>query len=288
MGLFGKLFEKKICSICGGEIGLLGNRKLEDGNMCKECAKKLSPWFSDRRSSTVEQIQEQLAYREDNNQAVDAFHTTRTLGVGTKVLLDEDAHKFMVTSSRNLKEANPDVLDYSQVTGCRVDVEEDKDEIKREGPDGTEISYVPPRYIYKYDFYVTINVNTPYFDEIRFRINNSTIEIEPPVGGAPRRNVPPAVGGAAMKGVLAAAGASPRPAVGGNLRFDPRDNVDYRECEEIGREIKEILTGVRQQVRDDIEAAAAPKIAVTCPYCGATTIPDQNGCCEFCGGAING
>lgn len=282
------MFEKKICSICGGEIGLLGNRKLEDGNMCKECAKKLSPWFSDRRSSTVEQIQEQLAYREDNKQAVDAFHTTRTLGVGTKVLLDEDAHKFMVTSSRNLKEANPDVLDYSQVTGCRVDVEEDKDEIKREGPDGTEISYVPPRYIYKYDFYVTINVNTPYFDEIRFRINNSTIEIEPPVGGAPRRNVPPAVGGAAMKGVLAAAGASPRPAVGGNLRFDPRDNVDYRECEEIGREIKEILTGVRQQVRDDIEAAAAPKIAVTCPYCGATTIPDQNGCCEFCGGAING
>lgn len=288
MGLFGKLFEKKICSICGGEIGLLGNRKLEDGNMCKECAKKLSPWFSDRRSSTVEQIQEQLAYREDNKQAVDAFHTTRTLGVGTKVLLDEDAHKFMVTSSRNLKEANPDVLDYSQVTGCRVDVEEDKDEIKREGPDGTEISYVPPRYIYKYDFYVTINVNTPYFDEIRFRINNSTIEIEPPVGGALRRNVPPAVGGAAMKGVLAAAGASPRPAAGGNLRFDPRDNVDYRECEEIGREIKEILTGVRQQVRDDIEAAAAPKIAVTCPYCGATTIPDQNGCCEFCGGAING
>ena len=32
MGLFGKLFEKKECSVCGGEIGLLGNRKLEDGN----------------------------------------------------------------------------------------------------------------------------------------------------------------------------------------------------------------------------------------------------------------
>ena len=28
MGLFGKMFEKKECSICGGEIGLLGNRKL--------------------------------------------------------------------------------------------------------------------------------------------------------------------------------------------------------------------------------------------------------------------
>ena len=55
MGLFGKLFDKKECSICGGEIGLLGNRKLEDGNLCKTCAAKLSPWFSNRRQSTVEE-----------------------------------------------------------------------------------------------------------------------------------------------------------------------------------------------------------------------------------------
>ena len=60
MGLFGKMFEKKNCDICGGEIGLLGNKKLEDGNLCKECASKLSPWFSDRRRSTVDQIREQL------------------------------------------------------------------------------------------------------------------------------------------------------------------------------------------------------------------------------------
>ena len=42
MGLFGKLFEKKECAICGGEIGLLGNRKLEDGNMCKVRTVRLS------------------------------------------------------------------------------------------------------------------------------------------------------------------------------------------------------------------------------------------------------
>ena len=66
MALFGKLFEKKVCAICGGEIGLFGNRKLEDGNMCKKCAEQLSPWFSERRSSTVAEIEEQLAYREEN------------------------------------------------------------------------------------------------------------------------------------------------------------------------------------------------------------------------------
>ena len=64
MGFFGKIFEKKECAICGGEIGLLGNRKLEDGNMCKECANKLSPWCDDRRHSTVQKIAAQLEYRE--------------------------------------------------------------------------------------------------------------------------------------------------------------------------------------------------------------------------------
>ena len=93
MGIFGKIFEKKYCSICQGEIGLLGNRKLEDGNLCKNCAAKLSPWFSDRRSSTVAQIQEQLDYREANKAEVAAFHTTRSFGSGTKVLMDEDAKK---------------------------------------------------------------------------------------------------------------------------------------------------------------------------------------------------
>ena len=28
------LFDKKNCDICGDKIGLLGNRKLDDGNLC--------------------------------------------------------------------------------------------------------------------------------------------------------------------------------------------------------------------------------------------------------------
>ena len=42
----------------------------------------------------------------------------------------------------------------------------------------------------------------------------------------------------------------------------------------------------RQQARDSAAAAAAPKQAVTCPYCGATTTPNASGQCEFCGGAV--
>ena len=45
------LFDKKECSICGAKIGLLGNKKLSDGNMCKDCEKKLSVWFKNRKEA---------------------------------------------------------------------------------------------------------------------------------------------------------------------------------------------------------------------------------------------
>ena len=56
------LFDKKYCDICGQKIGFFGNRKLENGTLCKDCEKKLSPFFSERRNSTVEDIRRQLAY----------------------------------------------------------------------------------------------------------------------------------------------------------------------------------------------------------------------------------
>lgn len=256
MGLFGKVFEKKQCSICGGDIGLLGNRKLEDGNMCKECSAKLSPFFSERKSSSVAEIEEQLAYREQNKKAVEAFHTTRTLGEKTKLLLDEDARKFMVTNARNLLEANPDVLDYSQVTGVELDIDEGRSEEKTKDKEGKTISYNPPRYVFDYDFDVIIHVNHPYFNTIRFRLNPSSVKIN-------EGNAVPVT-----------------------RKPDERQNREYIQYEKMGNEIKEILTAARLEVRRDREASAAPKKPIICPHCGATTIPDAVGCCEYCGGPV--
>lgn len=299
MGLFGKLFDKKECAICGGEIGLLGNRKLEDGNCCKKCAAKLSPWFSDRRQSTVEEIKEQLAYREANQEKVAAFHVTRTLGEGTKVLLDEDAGKFMVTSARNWQEANPDVLSFSDVTGCQLDIEESKTEIEYKDQEGKRQSFNPRRYAYSYDFYIVIHVNNPYFNEIRFKLNSSAVDNDEETLLDGPQALPRSRGG-----IRPAAGLRPgirpgmpgRPPMGGmamrggawSNADEVRASMEYRQYEETGNEIREALLQVRQEARDTAAAASAPKAAVTCPYCGATTTPDANGCCEFCGGALGG
>ena len=259
------LFDKKFCDICGEKIGLLGNRKLEDGNLCKNCAAKLSPWFSDRRASTVQQIKDQLDYREENRAAAAAFHTTRSFGKNVKLLQDEDAKKFTVTSASNLAEANPDILDYAQVTGCDIEIDEDRDEMKRKDADGKMVSYNPPRYEYAYDFYATIYVNHPYFDDMRFKLNPSQVETgESPMGGAKGFTV-------IKPGMIGAA---------------PRGVTEYNEFVKMGNEIKEAVDAMRQGVRDKIEEANAPRPSVICPCCGATTKPGPDGCCEFCGGPV--
>lgn len=82
MGFFDKMFEKKECAICGTELGLLGKTKINEGYLCKECAGKLSPYFHGYRSSTADDIREQLAYREANAERLASFNPTRTLSAG--------------------------------------------------------------------------------------------------------------------------------------------------------------------------------------------------------------
>ena len=172
------LFDKKYCDICGDKIGLLGNRKLEDGNMCKDCAKKLSPFFSDRRSSTVAEIKQQLAYREQNKQTLAGFSPMFTFGEEDKIYIDPMKQSFVVSrrSPGSWSDENPDVILLSSVAGCNLRVDEDREELYTEGKDGQQVSYNPPRYKFTYDFYIDIKVNNPYFDEITAKLNDRDVE----------------------------------------------------------------------------------------------------------------
>lgn len=170
--MFKGLFEKKNCDICDGKIGVLGNRKLDDGNLCKDCAKKLSPFFSERRKSTVEDIRKQLQYREENEKELSNFVPTRIFGKRRRVLIDERSRRFLVTHQQDWQKGNPDIIGLDQVTYVNLDVDEDRDEVFREGSDGKKESYSPPRYEYEYAFWIDIGVQSPWFDNIRFQLND--------------------------------------------------------------------------------------------------------------------
>lgn len=294
------LFDKKYCDVCGEKIGLLGNRKLADGNLCKNCAKKLSPWFSDRRSSTVQEIKEQLAYREENRKKVAQFRVTKSFGEDMKVLIDETHLWFMVARAESLTETNPDVIDFSALVDCSMNVEEHRTEVTRIDKDGKRVSYVPPRYEFRYDFDILIRVNTPYFDEIKFQLNGNDVRVI-----------------SEMPGSTGFFGENH------GVSIDPSYNVEYRKYMRMSEELCDALREIRcvmdagakmQQISDekgslslgDIaraygydpamfaesrtanatapitpSAPAAPAAGPwTCPACGA---PNNGKFCEFCG-----
>ena len=178
MGLFGKLFEKKECSICGGEIGLLGNRKLEDGNCCKECVRKLSPWFEERRHSTVEDIRRQLAYREENKKSVEAFQVTREFASDNyHVFIDDYKSQFAITVASGMNtEVNPDIVNLSQVKSCKLHIDQNRKKEQYRNEKGEMVDYHPPRYKYSYNYSIKLGINSPWFDDMDFKLN--TFEVQ--------------------------------------------------------------------------------------------------------------
>jgi len=180
MGLF-DVFKKQDCEICGKEVGMFGYKKLEDGEICKECVKKLSPWFEERRHSTVAQIKEQLAYREKNRQELNTFCPTKTYGERYE-LKAEFANgvpsRFVVAQTDSFLEENADLISFRQVTSFNIDIQDSYIELKYRNSNGDMVSYSPRRYEYHYDFYAEIHVNSPWFNEIRFRLNRNTLELQ--------------------------------------------------------------------------------------------------------------
>ena len=273
MGFFKKLFEKKECSICGGEIGLLGNRKLEDGNCCKTCANKLSPWFDDRRHSTVDQIKAQLAYREENRAELNSFRPTLSFGEYNTLRAELDGgvpSRFVVEQSDSYMEENADLISFKNVTSFEIDIDEDERELKRENSEGERVSYVPPRYEYSYDFFAKIYVDHPYFDDIRFRLNRETLHLETVVNRSILINT------------------------FNKANFDPSLYPEYRQYRKECDELEELFkAGMQGKVLDGHAPAAepapepAPEVPEPpagpkfCPGCGAPA--DGGKFCQFCG-----
>jgi len=185
MGLFDR-FKKQDCEICGKEVGMFGYKKLKDGEICKDCVKLLSPWFEDRKESTVAQIKEQLVYREANKKELENFVVSRTIGEAYKMYIEEINGvpiRFFVTDASDYKAANPDIISFKDVISCVTDIDVHEEEMKQRDGDGKMVSYNPPRYKQHHNFYIKMQIrNNPYFDDIRFHVNRGVVTLET-VGG---------------------------------------------------------------------------------------------------------
>ena len=132
--------------------------------------------------------------------------------------------------------------------------------------DGKEVSYVPPRYEYSYDFEIVISVRHPYFDEMRFRLNGSSVDFEP--------------------------SAMLRPKSFNAGRPDPESCAEYRKYRQMGDEICLCLEEARRgsaaadavpgEAPAVLQTEAAPSSGPwTCSACGGAN--SRGGFCEYCG-----
>lgn len=187
------LFDKKDCSICGAKIGLLGNKKLKDGNMCKDCASKLSVWFQDRSDSTVAEINSQLGIRKAYADMLEKnFIVSRAYGEFGCILIDEVDGIFValpdtsdsffgeakvVTSIDQIKDKKPDVIMFKEVEGVDVNVTVTSRE-EKQTVDGNQVSYNPKHMIYMALFSVTIRLKGhPFIKTMTVPLNNGAIQI---------------------------------------------------------------------------------------------------------------
>ena len=254
------LFDKKYCDVCGERIRFLGNRKLEDGNLCKDCESKLSPWFSDRRRSTVQDIKNQLAYREENQKQASAFQASRTLGEGNLLAIDDEKRQFVIRRGGQSMSENPDVIALSDVTGCEVEIEHSKTEEKTKNKEGKLVSYDPPRHTHSYRFYLNI------------RVNRSSVDLQT---GIPDENAPlPTVG--ALFGLNL-----PKPII---TEPDTEHSEEYQKYAAMAESMREALLPAPKEEAPQEEIPAGEKIA--CPFCTAVVAPDEKGRCPYCGEKI--
>ena len=251
MGLFDR-FKKQDCEICGKEVGMFGYKKLEDGEICKDCVKLLSPWFEDRRHATVAQIKEQLAYREQNAKEHENFTISRKLGDEEAFMYIEEVAgvptRFFVTSRSDYKAENPDIISFKDVVSCVTDIQVRDEEIKEKNAEGQMVSCNPRRYKHHHDFFIKMEIrNNPYFDEIKFRINGSCITLETvgDIGGG--------FGGAALAGLFQGVGLSTAGVQTHSYR-NSSENRRYEECRMICQKIE-------QAVEDGKRGAAAAPVA---------------------------
>lgn len=271
------LFDKKYCDICGEKIGLLGNKKLKDGNMCKKCQSKLSPFFRERRESTVSEIKEQLEYREANKNALSAFHVTSTFGDDFKIYIDEADKKFVVTRAaiNKFSEVNPDIIDFSQVVSFDVSIDEDEKEVKYNDAEGNYKSFLPQRFAYSYDFEVKIMVNHPYFNEITFNLNSSSVDNEAETsvdldGIAPEQYK---VAGFGLNQT--------------SNKEEVKNSEEYRKYIKQTEELRNLFKNARNEGNNiPAQKGSSEEDAITCPYCGAKTVKDPSGTCKVCGAPL--
>lgn len=265
-------FFTKTCSICGNNIFALGGNSLLDGCYCKHCKTRLSPLFTHQNKLTVNDIMYQLEMRQKNEKLFAQFAPTKTIGDQVKILINESNHQFVVLlPSQKNSYTTPDVISFSQLRDCSIEIEEQKNEVLYEDFRDDLKSFSPPYYAYSYDFFINISVNVPYIQTIRIKINPTTIDNDQP-------HVIQKTGGIGQMFKDAIGSARSYNGMTSNIS-EVQSSSAYKKYEKLANEMMNTLLEAKTTF-------LSQKVTVRCPWCGSLVIDNHNGICTHCCGQL--
>ena len=116
------LFEKKECALCGGKAGLLTRYKIVDGDfICGDCRRKMSQNTDGIGNMTVEDVQEQIRIKEENDERFqNGFTISRQFDFDQRhpmMAVNDSSGEFAI-----LTDINPDIFSFDMVTSYNVDL----------------------------------------------------------------------------------------------------------------------------------------------------------------------
>ena len=185
------LFKKEACCLCGGKTGMF-DKKCESGKVCKECVKKMSPWFDDYKNASAGALDAQRLGREVDAGLTQIYNFNKIFGEFGVILIDEKEKKFVAfpdTSSglfgsqRNVKSINdvldlgPDIIRFDQVKDFEIDIKEMTREEKRT-ENGQQVSYDPPHILYMETFTLRMKIDHPYVKSMYIQLNDGAVQIK--------------------------------------------------------------------------------------------------------------
>lgn len=173
-----KPIGNKRCCICGEKIGEAEGVGLKDGNICKACARRLSPYFEGNRR-TAEEARRHLIYRIENEKRIAEFCPHISFAGSKTVYVDPFCETFIVTDNPEWRNDNPDIIKFSQVIGVDTAVNRNKREKFFIDSDGIKKSYNPRKFDCDYEFNVEIRIDSPWFDKIGLEIGDGNRPVNP-------------------------------------------------------------------------------------------------------------
>ena len=269
--------EELLCELCGEPVDEEYGAETGDGWICEDCASLLSPWMEDLEFTDTEDLEDQIAAREQNLEDLQDFVPTRSFyipGMDYKLFLDDETGRFLVTEGFHILDENPDILSLEDVMDASVEVEDQREDLQDD------------LYLYSYNLYMHIELDHPYLSNILIPLNREPLTFE-----------------SSEKSFLGFGG------------FDPSEEVSYRNLEDFGQDLSDALLGLEEEINhrydvkpgefcldqdeseeDDPEEESDPEDSpaeapgegdvVICPWCGCRTHVTRNFRCEHCDGNL--